>query len=967
VTRVLAAAVLAGLVVTSAASAAPPPLPAAGFDEWLDGAADGLSSTPIPSEGPSVILRLHVRGALTDAAMSARVDRALARLPERARPWLVIHDAPSTTDTAALATWRRDLRALVGRARGRLQGVELSLDDQAFADAAVASFVVRVSAVQVRAASGALLVGVGGKWSGSTPWVRALIETGGAAPYVDAIAVPEDTDAAALRALLDRLAPGIRIAQAAPRLDVETARDAVARTMLARVGTPATVTVFAGSPAALARGLEALTAMADLVGGDIVALDWAASPAAGSQGGRSVWRLLYNATTFSTYLVYWAAPGDDARVVEVDVPVPGELSPMVRVPTLATAAPPLEMARSDARTVRVRLQLDVTPRILDLNYGASPLYAFRDEARGRATLTVDEIVARHQQVQAAQDDLLESYVADARMQQHFRPNASDPGYDVVTDARYYVSREGVEWEERGFSVNGTKWGPDRPAFPLLQAEKVLSLPLDLRLTADYRYVLSGEDRLDGSRCYVVSFEPVRSGSSLYRGRIWIDAERFVSRKVVRVQTSLSAPVVASEEVLHYEPVRDAEGREFWLALRVDGRQTLLIAGRNILLEKDLAMTTIVINPTDFTARRQEARASDRLMYTETDEGLRYFVKEHGTRVVSTRTTNSARALALGFTLDPSYSFPLPMLGLNYLDFAFGNKDTQLAMLFAGVLMLGNVQRAKLLGDKIDGSVDLFAIAVPSGDRLYGQGGERRSERLLTWPLTSGLNLGWQVDPFQKVTASYQFRFDGYVKDRTTSEDFVVPPSTITNGVGGAYEYRRAGYSANIGAMWYQRAGWRDWGPAAALEHRGTRYAKYSASLSKDIFFHVFHKVHLNAAYFGGSSLDRFTRYQFGLFDETRMHGVPSSGVRFGELVMARGSYSFNLLEQYRLDLFLERAVGRQDAGSGRREHVTGVGTAFTLRAPWRTMLRADIGKSFLPRTFDGTGSFVAQVMLLKPL
>jgi hypothetical protein len=203
--------------------------------------------------------------------------------------------------------------------------------------------------------------------------VRALIETGGAAPYVDAIAVPEDTDAAALRALLDRLAPGIRIAQAAPRLDVETARDAVARTMLARVGTPATVTVFAGSPAALARGLEALTAMADLVGGDIVALDWAASPAAGSQGGRSVWRLLYNATTFSTYLVYWAAPGDDARVVEVDVPVPGELSPMVRVPTLATAAPPLEMARSDARTVRVRLQLDVTPRILDLNYGASPL------------------------------------------------------------------------------------------------------------------------------------------------------------------------------------------------------------------------------------------------------------------------------------------------------------------------------------------------------------------------------------------------------------------------------------------------------------------------------------------------------------------------------------------------------------------------------------------------------------------
>jgi hypothetical protein len=71
-------------------------------------------------------------------------------------------------------------------------------------------------------------------------------------------------------------------------------------------------------------------------------------------------------------------------------------------------------------------------------------------------------------------------------------------------------------------------------------------------------------------------------------------------------------------------------------------------------------------------------------------------------------------------------------------------------------------------------------------------------------------------------------------------------------------------------------------------------------------FNVFHKIHLNGAWFGGNDLDRFSKYQFGLFDDTRIHGVPASGVRFGDLAMARGSYSLNVFEQYRLDLFLER-------------------------------------------------------------
>src|SRR6185295_16244093 len=113
--------------------------------------------------------------------------------------------------------------------------------------------------------------------------------------------------------------------------------------------------------------------------------------------------------------------------------------------------------------------------------------------------------------------LLHNYIAQARMEQHFRPTITDPGYDVVTDNRYYVSDDGIEWEELTFSVNGSKWGSDRPPFPLLQPEKVLSLPLQLRFGDDYRYRLERTERVGDYDCYVVRFDPVDNARSLYRG------------------------------------------------------------------------------------------------------------------------------------------------------------------------------------------------------------------------------------------------------------------------------------------------------------------------------------------------------------------------------------------------------------------------------------------------------------------
>src|SRR5690606_5472575 len=158
------------------------------------------------------------------------------------------------------------------------------------------------------------------------------------------------------------------------------------------------------------------------------------------------------------------------------------------------------------------------------------------------------------------------------------------------------------------------------------------------------------------------------------------------------------PVVSNDETQTFAPVRLAGGREVFLPSRIYNQQLVLIAGRNLLVERRMTFDNYVLDPADFDARRLEARRSDRIMYRDTDEGVRDYVKDGDTRVVSTRSTTRAKAQAIGVTIDPSYDFPLPMLGINYLNFEFmGRKDTQLAVLFAGVLAAGNLQRPQIIG------------------------------------------------------------------------------------------------------------------------------------------------------------------------------------------------------------------------------------------------------------------------------
>ena len=896
-----------------------------------------------------IAVRIHAPAGA--AAHSEFTDKLTSYRRAGVPLWITVRSPNSLADAEA---WRQALAAILQEHGDGVAILEITVSGE---QAALSAFSVKLAATEARSARQSIRIALGGSLVDDAAALSTLYSAD-LAPYIDLLVV-SDAAADPARKVLVRVDSTATLAVAgvstgADRGSPERLIDLV----LEDLGSDVSIRAWHASDPV--ETLRALAHSAPLLKSEMSRLDASATRLRLSVGGRDVtdayrFRVLFDERTFATHLVYWG----DARAELLDVAATLAMggTPVVRDLQRGSRVPAANFKRDDVSgSINLQVPLTGGPMVVDFNEGAIEVFADRSDVSATRALSVAEIIARHQQQQRAQDFAVLNYSADARMAQHFRPTMADAGYDVVTENRYYVSGTDIEWEELSFSVNGAKWGPDRPPFPMLQAEKVLSLPLQLRFGNDYRYELRGTEVVDEFDCYVIDFQPIGSGVALYRGTVWIDRATFARVRVQTVQSGLPAPVVSNEETQHYTPVANIGGRPVFLFSRMSARQILMVAGRNVLVEKTVGFTNFQVNHRDFAEARESARASNRVMYKETDQGLRHYIKEGEARVVSTRPSSSVKAMAIGVTIDPSYGFPLPIFGINYLDFEFGNPDTQLALLFGGVLAAGNIQRPKLGSTPLDASVDFFAIAAPSSDRLYGPEGEREDQRVLTWPLSTGLNLGWQYTAFQKAQFQYQFRFDGYVRDRTTSESFALPASTITNGVGGAWEYRRAGYSVVANGTWYRRRSGEE--PA---------YTKYTASISRDWYFRAVHKIHLNGAWFGGQRLDRFSKYQFGMFDDTRIHGVPASGLRFQELTMARGSYSFNLLDLYRLDLFLEQAWGRDRDVARAWRPVTGLGAAANLRVPWNMILRAEGGKSLLPSGYRDVGSTTLQILLLKPL
>ena len=589
---------------------------------------------------------------------------------------------------------------------------------------------------------------------------------------------------------------------------------------------------------------------------------------------------------------------------------------------------------------------------------------------GEHRLTAEEIVARERAWKAAQDDRIRSYTADLVTSLRFRIAEVNETFDLTILGPLLKERgKDFDWAWEEFYVNGIKWkGKTLPKIPILQPEKVTTLPLEIELTEQYAYTLAGRSQAEGHDCYEIDFAPKESlgDKPAYRGRAWIDAKTFALVKRRSVQEHLKGETLSNIETEFYRPVPGDP--QAVLPLEIKGEEVFSTAGRTTAVERSVILKHVKLNPPDLEERRRELYASEKQIVRDTDQGLKYLIPDPqhpGGRVVEEHISKKSLFGAGGFFYDGSLSYPIPLLGAQYFNFDLFGKGKQLSAFFGGVLLTANYTDPALAGSRFDAGADLFAVAIPFGDVDYENGKEVKSQRLKHIPAVFQVNLGHPLGPYLKGSVSAFVKYDGYQRDSDTAPDFITPADTETYGVTGKLTANVEGFNATLDYSLFHRADWPFWGEPGISEYRPSQrdYQKWSLGLSKDYYFSNFRKFHAAIRYLDGSNLDRFSRYEFGAFSGNPLRGYKSGALRTSQALVMNLSYGLNIEDIIRFEVLYDQAVINDRVSGFRRQYYSGAGLSGQLNGPWdNSLIRFDVG---VPAVSHGIHGFSATALILK--
>jgi hypothetical protein len=593
------------------------------------------------------------------------------------------------------------------------------------------------------------------------------------------------------------------------------------------------------------------------------------------------------------------------------------------------------------------------------------------EVRGVRRLTASEIVARHQAFARRQAARITRTISTGVLTLTFEAPGFPAPITITSETIIYSAPGITDLEQRAIRVNGIEFqGSSVPRLPLLEPERVAAPPLAINLTSVYRYRLEGEEVADGVRCYVVAFEPIDSGMTLFRGRAWIAMDSFAMVRVAAAQTGLRGPIVSSEQVDEFRPGPSGA----WLLARSDVRQIYEGAAHRTPIHRLLTIKSHEVDPPDFDVRLRAAYASASVMLRDTPQGYRYLRRERvsreGTlpaRVSVAERSTRVRTLAGGVIIDPNISVPLPFAGVSYIDFDLFGTGAQMNAFFGGTYAQLALSVPSLGHSRWQVAGRAFGIASSYNDRAFRNGREIYEENLRQRPAHASIWLLRPISPWLTFRAGYEFDHTRLSSSDETSASFVVPANQAVHGARFAVEGQRRGWA---GSIWWnpaRRAGWRMWGPTAAREYSPGQatFQRYGISISRSAAIRPTLVSRIEGAAMAGSDLDRFSRYSFGTFDN-RLRGYPSALVRYDRGAVMRGSLAWSARRFARLDGFLDSAVVR-DRGYGRSyRNYTGIGAAVEAPAPFGILGAIEWGYGFRGLDADGTqGTHVIRVSAYK--
>ena len=585
-------------------------------------------------------------------------------------------------------------------------------------------------------------------------------------------------------------------------------------------------------------------------------------------------------------------------------------------------------------------------------------------------LTADEIIARERAWDAGQRERVATFIANMDASLRFRVAEVNETFDLTIHGPFYFRRgEAADWVWQEFFLNGVKWkGKTLPKIPILQPEKVTTLPLDIRLTEDYRYTLGGTSEIGGRRAYEIDFTPKETigDRPTYRGKVWIDTETFALLRRDSVQLNLKGETLSNVQTELYRPVPGHP--EAVLPLEIKGQQVFSTAGRTTAIERDVKMRDVEIDPPTFDERRKAAYASELQMIRDTERGMRYLIPDPatpGARIVEEKISKKSTFGLAGAFYDDALDYPIPLLGVQHFNFDLWGKGKQLSVFFGGALLTANYTDPSLGDTRFDLGADLFAVAFPFGDTAYRNGEEVPGEKIKHLPAVFQVNVGRPFGPYLKTSLGVFTRWDNFQRDEETASQFVTPVDTFTDGAELRLVGNYRGFNATAIGGYYRRREWDPWGDPATTEFDPTHrdYVKYQLSLTKDQYFPGFRKLHVGLTYLDGQDLDRFSKYEFGAFSGAPIHGFKSGSVKTQTALVGTVSYGLNIEDIIRFEAIFDQAVVRDRISGYDNTYFAGAGLLGSLNGPWQnSLLRFEIG---VPVVSHGIKGFVANVILLK--
>ena len=643
----------------------------------------------------------------------------------------------------------------------------------------------------------------------------------------------------------------------------------------------------------------------------------------------------------------------------VDVKLPtGDVSDPVIYPLPSGAEVPVGYTADQKKGITVlRVPWEGRPAILFFNRLKTGTVGLDTASVSTAyRLPVEIILARHQAVQEAQDIFLDNYARDAQVDYHFKLPGGTGSLDVTFKNSFFFEKGlGARWVQNQFLINGVAWkGKKIPELPIVEPDKVNTLPLALTLGHSYTYKYVKDEAVEGRECFVVEFFPLPDATgSLYSGRVWIAKDDYAKIRMSVRQTGLQEPMVSNDEVDTYEPYDVGGGKTYWLLSRVRGQQIFSVLGQNVFAEREITFGPPRVNVPTFKEEVAQAEASDKPILQETDKGLKYLVKgKDGERRLQMEPKTGRLFAVGGFYYDKSLSYPLPLVGVNYFDYNWRKSKTQVNLLVAGAVNSLSASKMDIL-PKVDGSLTAVLFAIPFEDRFYPAGVEDQAQRLKVLREFAFAGLGWRVNQFSKLSLNFDVRYYHYARTGKTADGFELPKSHVDLGVGLSYDVAWRGWSASLEGARHHRSSWEVWGiPGQRADVSKFRdYDTWSLALSKAFYLPKFQKISAGVKWLDGRDLDRFSRYQFSYLGRESLSGFAGSGVRFDRGAIATLAYQFNVANVVRFGVTLDQARVQPVKDLGLWQNHTGLGLNAGVAGPWQTYWTLDAGyavKSDIP-------------------